>query len=112
MPDRYIVGQQLFVTAQFANAAGVATDPLTVNFYYKEGANAVETLTRAGAGSTGSISGGIEKTGTGAYKITKTLEDSGVFYWRWESPDETSATVIDAEQGNVQVDAAFPASAY
>jgi hypothetical protein len=106
----YIVGQEVTMRVQFTDEVGEPADPLTVNFYYQDGGGGgvVNKHTRLGGVTGDTADDDITRTDVGAYEFKYVLVISGRFNWRWEAPDETDATIVDAHQGSFTVDPAIP----
>jgi|WetSurMetagenome_2_1015567.scaffolds.fasta_scaffold284039_3 hypothetical protein len=98
--NKYDVGDLVQSTAAFANNNGVATDPTTVVFKHKDPSGNIASFTYGGTASNTALT----KLTTGTYALSWTLDEEGLWCYRWEG----SGTIQAAEEGMLSVkDSAF-----
>jgi len=87
--NTYDIGQAVRCDVVFADTAGTATDPTTVTFIIRDPSGNETTYTYPPAGT-------IVKDGVGDYHADVTLDEAGLWYYRWEG---TGALVAASEHG-------------
>lgn len=92
----YIEGCQVRVTGTFTDFAGADTDPTGVTFKIHS-PSGIETTRTYGVS-------GITKTGTGVYYSDITLDEGGVWTYRWAG----TGALVAAGQGSLESIAALP----
>ena len=92
----YIQGCQVRVTGTFTDFNGSDTDPTTVVFKIHS-PSGVETTRTYGVS-------GVTKTGTGVYYSDITLDEGGVWSYRWTG----TGALVAAGQGTLESIAALP----
>jgi hypothetical protein len=79
MLNEYDVGDAVRFSANFKNSAGADADPTTVVFKIKDPSGTIGSYTYSGTG-TNTI---LEKDSIGDYHLDFTLDESGVWHYRW-----------------------------
>jgi hypothetical protein len=92
----YIQGCQVRVTGTFTDFAGADTDPTAVTFKIHS-PSGIETTRTYGVS-------GITKTGTGIYYSDITLNEGGIWSYRWVG----TGSLVAAGQGTLESIAALP----
>jgi hypothetical protein len=87
--NTYDIGQAVRFTVTFADTAGVSTDPTTVTFIIRDPSGTETTYTYPPAGT-------IVKDDTGDYHADVTIDEAGLWYYRWTG---TGVLVAAAEHG-------------
>lgn len=91
--NAYQVGDQVRLTATFANSVGTATDPTTITCLVKLRYYTATATTYTYAGAT------VVKDGTGIYHVDVIPTTEGIWDYRWIA----TGTVIAAEESAFNV---------
>ena len=78
MANTYDIGDLVRVTGTFTNAAGTATDPAVVKFSYRDPSENITTLTYG-------TDAAVVKSATGIYYSDVSIDEAGVWWFRWFS---------------------------
>ena len=87
--NTYDIGDSIRCTITFATTAGVPTDPTTVTFKYRDPSGNEVTWVFG-------VDPEVIKDDTGDYHADVTLDEDGLWYYRWEG---TGALIGAAEHG-------------
>lgn len=98
--NEYDVGDAVRFSATFANSGGTAADPSNVFFKIKDPTGTIGTYTMSGTGTNTDL----VKDSVGNYHIDVTLDESGIWHYRWQG----TGTLDAAEEDQLKVvDSAF-----
>jgi hypothetical protein len=91
--NSYDIGDQVRLSATFANSAGVATDPTVVRLQYRYAGSDVITTLLYGTDAA------LVRAGAGAYYADLVLAAAGTIYYCWQG----EGAVHQAEEGALAV---------
>lgn len=96
--NQYDIGDAIRFSANFKNSVPADTDPTTVVFKLKDPSGTITTYTYGGTGSNTLV----VKDNTGDYHADVTLDESGVWHYRWfgtgvlDAAEEEELLVVDS----------------
>lgn len=96
--NEYDIGDAVRFNANFKNSAGADTDPTVVVFKVKDPSGNAATYTYGGTGSNTLA----VKDNTGDYHVDVTLDESGIWHYRWsgtgvlDAAEEAKLRVVDS----------------
>jgi hypothetical protein len=87
MTNSYFIGQVVRVTGTFQNTSGVATDPTTVTFKWRD------PVTAAITPLVYSVDNALVKDSTGVYHVDITTSNPGDLWFAWYGTGTVAAAI-------------------